>query len=1254
MRKLLVILTAALSMNAAAQNYLQDEPDTMRVTWQDNGSSDYLLGKDYYQIDFTSPDALKLWLSRGQESLNRPDIRQIRFYNRYSNPQKLLKGYEESAYNSLFYTQERPEATFFMVACLCGDEMLGGGGRYDEWWKLDLLCPDALANATSTWDQYYSAIAKVNTVMEKLTMLPPEREVEGQRAKGEALFLRAYLYYELASIYGPVPLVLDNNSWADKVRKTSPIEVWGRIMQDLKDAIALMEGYSPTLSQDDSRVGKYAAEALLARAFLFYTGFYEGFHDVASSEPSAFLPDGTELTKAEVTAYVEDCINNSGFSLVTDYRNLWPYTNSLTVEQYPYTAGKGLEWVEDKGKVNPEVLFKIKYNKEASWSTTTGYSNQYALWFGINGYGAYGDEGFPFGSGWGAAPVSPQFFTDWATDAPDDMRRDASIQDITELSGSLYGRNPDLVQATRYHEKKTSAITATNRNEPFETIMFADGNWESNISKAQLGNIHPLNVIRLADVLLMHSELTGTTNGINRVRARAGLPPINQYSLAALQEERKHELAFEGVRWNDMRRWGDAYCKTALDKQMGVEVYNIGVLTSNPGTLDPNSNKTYAQRYTQNHGFFQVPGSNGEDGFAVIKALQGKWTFNDTFAGGCYGTLKYNQSDADDFIANPADNGLMKSYTLKGMQTAFAAANPAEVSQFAWMEISGNTVTKYDCNGQLLAQGTLSLTLTDNYDWRICSITITDNALLYDKSYRGSEPQTFDLIAMNDDSGLNGDECLVLVDAMGMAKGREATFWALRHPTNGEEAMHIVNGVKWSYGVTESYVNGYSPADGTVTIGTIGLCSWADGVERHGTVPGIYAPHIASTTAADLHGYLRGQGIAANSKETDPYAYMVFSLEDMSIKKYSRSGELIGTGTFETENDLGLNSLRITTSEKATLSPYIYNGAGETEHQFLLGTINSYWQVFYRHGNYPALILRNEDSYFTYWLYAPRGLTEEEFADKLEIVQQDRDGNTRAEGRYLQLSLDYFFSNYANPEVECTSLDGTTVERTAKNCYKVIIPRGETRDVPLEFTLYNCNGFVVTTTKTLTISNDEPLPQEVIMLATADGSKTWTWDNSLSGGTVWGNMGYGSYTSADVNQSQWWGITSEEDFAEYTNQTNDGLLHGDESFNATMVFNSNGTMKKYDGEGNLMQEGSYEIVGFHNDNPSYIHEMGKLKITAGAILWPYAINTNGSMPSVFEIACLTDDKLTLVYPQNGAFNDYGSWCEATYWHFKKE
>ena len=103
---------------------------------------------------------------------------------------------------------------------------------------------------------------------------------------------------------------------------------------------------------------------MLGRAWLFYTGLYCNGEDLAALTSTTYspltsvaLPDGSTLTKDQVIGYIDDCVNNSGYSLVTsDFRNLWAYTNRFTVEDYDYTTGQGLKWVEDDNAVNPETL----------------------------------------------------------------------------------------------------------------------------------------------------------------------------------------------------------------------------------------------------------------------------------------------------------------------------------------------------------------------------------------------------------------------------------------------------------------------------------------------------------------------------------------------------------------------------------------------------------------------------------------------------------------------------------------------------------------------------------------------------------------------------------------------------------------------------------------------------------------------------------------------------------------------------------
>jgi hypothetical protein len=113
--------------------------------------------------------------------------------------------------------------------------------------------------------------------------------------------------------------------------------------------------------------------------------------------------------------------------------------------------------------------------------------------------------------------------------------------------------------------------------------------------------MQPLMLMRFADVLLMHSELTGTADGMNQVRRRAGLNDI-AYSLDALKAERRHELAFEGLRYFDLVRWHD--CQQAFD-DLGTIKVSDGAFAADGSYPDDYAVK----EWSEDRKFVQIPES---------------------------------------------------------------------------------------------------------------------------------------------------------------------------------------------------------------------------------------------------------------------------------------------------------------------------------------------------------------------------------------------------------------------------------------------------------------------------------------------------------------------------------------------------------------------------------------------------------------------------------------------------------------------
>lgn len=229
---------------------------------------------------------------------------------------------------------------------------------------------------------------------------------------------------------------------------------------------------------------------------------------------------------------------------------------------------------------------------------------------------------FPYAGGWALGSVCPQIWDEWKAAEPTDIRRQGSIIDLDAEAPAYRAEGFDSWEETMYRAKKFMPVSAYDDKGNLK-CSFTVLEWGvPNIMGRAYITDFPL--LRFADILLMHSELSQTTTGINRVRNRAGLPPIGAYSLEALQKERRWELSFEGVRWNDIRRWHIA--EELLDKQIGVTVYNRGFETKMPAL-----GGGYSSRYrATNGGFWAIPQSQIDLSNGVLTQNKG-WEEGDNF-----------------------------------------------------------------------------------------------------------------------------------------------------------------------------------------------------------------------------------------------------------------------------------------------------------------------------------------------------------------------------------------------------------------------------------------------------------------------------------------------------------------------------------------------------------------------------------------------------------------------------------------------
>ena len=527
-----------------------------------------------------------------------------------------------AVYKSTFYGpfQGNNLEQYFSVANIMSDDMFGGAGVGDPWWQaLDKLMYAQTNQMQDLWVYGYEAIARANAALSVVdNIADPEARAQ---TKGELLFMRAYTYYNLVLAFNNVP-VIEKAPETVAEAQTAPEqkdgkEVFKLIADDLIEASDIMPAYvyDGWQTLQFGKVSRWAVEAFLGRAFLFYTGFY-GESSMPLSKEYTVETSGAKVTaidKDYVVNRLEDCITRSDHKLVKDFRSLWAYSNQWTAKDYEYVKDmpeKGLCYEEG----NSEVLLAINFQYQSAWSSSLHLTNQYGLFFGIRADNNNQDDSrfmvgtddsvYPFSTGWGCGTVATNLVNDWKSIEPNDPRFDASIIDMNKTSLKP-GTFSDAVELTMYHQKKFTSVRSSGGTKYSWSIdaMGSDGT-----GNYQASNCTPLVLLRFADVLLMHAELTGgkaiystddngVVDGLNAVRLRVGLPTVG-YSVEALRNERRWELAFEGSRWDDLRRWGIA--AEALSKQTGSAMYILGA----PANM---TFSNYAARYNATKGFYRIP-----------------------------------------------------------------------------------------------------------------------------------------------------------------------------------------------------------------------------------------------------------------------------------------------------------------------------------------------------------------------------------------------------------------------------------------------------------------------------------------------------------------------------------------------------------------------------------------------------------------------------------------------------------------------
>lgn len=497
-----------------------------------------------------------------EDFLDTRNLYQKDLTNFYKTPTDITEAMG-GVYNALYVADALSEEQ--IAANLLSDCMLGGGGPDDITAKnVDAFKDPTEDTYSDLWKQTYNGVYRANAIIEALTEADYKSFFNTQQqaddfkntSLGEAYFMRGFFMYRAARFFGGMPLILRTDTPRDVPRSTFS-ETFGQIAADFKMAAETMPVVDPAQVPlaEYGHTNLWVAKAYLARTFLFYTGYMTNIEkQPATTVP---LPDGLTLTKDEVITGLNDVITFSHYELAPDFRNLWPYSyvnTSAGEVVLPWAKDLGLKWAGQDGFTpaigtgNKEVMFALRFafgNWE--WADGQKYNNRVPLFFGVRG-----NSMIPFGEGWGWGSIHPVFFNQWPNDDP---RKLASVLEMGKAEQGTGGYQPNQGDhETGMFNKKYSHLQHEG-DDGTKGMFYYIYNW-NNGDPMQLESAQDFFYLRFADVLLMHSELTETNTGMNAVRARVGLLEV-PYSLDNLKKERLYELAFEGIRWFDLVRWGD-------------------------------------------------------------------------------------------------------------------------------------------------------------------------------------------------------------------------------------------------------------------------------------------------------------------------------------------------------------------------------------------------------------------------------------------------------------------------------------------------------------------------------------------------------------------------------------------------------------------------------------------------------------------------------------------------------------------------
>ncbi|HOK27128.1 MAG TPA: RagB/SusD family nutrient uptake outer membrane protein [Bacteroidales bacterium] len=467
------------------------------------------------------------------------------------------------------------------------------------------LSPDQLGFFANTgyggfmyWDNLYANIQNLNYILDNIDNVPTKTTSEDAlktRLKGEAYFIRAYMYGRLLMNYGGVVIRTTAFKLGEDfldIKRSTLQETLDQVLADCDKAIELLPA-----SMEQGRATRAAAAALKSRVLLFcasplVNGGYE------PTNPLVSFTSGSQAQRWEAARDAAKAIMDGTYGTFKLAGTTNDPPSPMTEADIKAYADNYFNIFNQKGKWNDETIWGIQF------PLTGGNVNRANIWYGPNGYHNWGnnDPTEPAVREYEMADGTPFV---WDIGLGENLRKATAAElAANPYLNPYYGREPRFYGTILYHgapwQQRPSDATGFDPYNKVQTGHFynLDGtvkaygidtrqglieSWNGTkngyylkkfMDPATVGqyyyNTNTWVEFRYAEVLLNYAEacieLGGAemANGIdalNMVRNRAGLPDRDRnttdQALARqwVRHERYIEFFAEGHQYYDMRRW---------------------------------------------------------------------------------------------------------------------------------------------------------------------------------------------------------------------------------------------------------------------------------------------------------------------------------------------------------------------------------------------------------------------------------------------------------------------------------------------------------------------------------------------------------------------------------------------------------------------------------------------------------------------------------------------------------------------------